>query len=47
MYGQLGLEGFSKRCKSLERASNFHEFLSEELHSHQVQLKIEDTYGDF
>jgi hypothetical protein len=33
MYGQLGLEGFSKGYKSPKRAFNFHEFCCEELHS--------------
>jgi hypothetical protein len=33
MYGQLQLEVISKFLKQVRRASNFHEFWSEELHS--------------
>jgi hypothetical protein len=32
MYGQHGLEVTSKSCEDLQIASNFHEFLNEELY---------------
>jgi hypothetical protein len=32
MFNQLDLEGVSKSAKEMGRASNFHDFLDEELH---------------
>jgi hypothetical protein len=44
MYGQLGFEKDSKKYKSLERTSNFHEFWREKLHNTKLP-KINKNFG--